>query len=140
MPDRLEAVAPGDTVILLTWSGGAYHNITGSDPVSVFTGTAPLLTGEIRGQIYEGTPGARAPLDGATIEVLNGMVLGKRATSGVAPAPHPGMTTTFIQPGMYRILGVPRGTFRVRVTKDGYFDEERDVSASTSSDFYLQRR
>jgi hypothetical protein len=40
------------------------------------------------------------------------------------------------------LRGVPNGTTRVRVTKEGYIDQEREVTGVqfTGAHFYLQRR
>jgi hypothetical protein len=135
-PGRLEAVGPGDTLVHARWSTSHYWR-----PVSVFPGTAPLLTYSIDGYIYEGTPTARVPLDGASVEVLNGVAAGKKAVSGELPEPLPGAVPLSV-PGMYRIHGVPNGTVTIRVRKEGYLDQEREVTGVQFSNahFYLQRR
>ena len=134
-PGRLEAVAPGDTLVHATWSISHYWR-----RVSVFPGTAPLPTYSIDGYIYEGTPAARVPLDGAIVEVLNGVVAGRRAISGAHPLAPGG--SPIVAPGRYEIDGVPSGTFTIRVTKEGYLDQEREVAGVqfSNADFYLQRR
>ena len=143
-PGQLEAVASGDALVRATWSGAgsAYQTTTvGLRPVSVFPGTAPLPTYEIWGRVYSGIPTARTPIDGATIEVLNGVVSGRTAISGAPPLLLPGFTQLPITPGMYRVLGVPRTeTFRLRVIKDRLPSQERDVASTEfdSLDFYLQ--
>lgn len=135
-PGRLESTGPGDTLVRASWSQTGHWR-----PISVFPGTSPLPTYSIEGYIYEGTPTARVPLDGATVEVLNGVVSGRTALSGAPPALLPGVTP-FTAPGLYRIPGVPDGTFRIRVTKEGYFEQDREVSGVqfTGAHFYLQRR
>jgi hypothetical protein len=135
-PGLLEAVAPGDTLVHARWSISHYWR-----PVSVFPGTAPLPTYSVDGYIYEGTPTARVTLDGARIEVLNGVAAGRKAISGELPDPVPGYVPLSV-PGMYRINGVPSGTITIRVTKPGYLDQEREVTGVQFSNahFYLQRR
>ncbi len=107
----------------------------------MFPGTPPLPTYSIDGYIYEGTPTARVTLDGATVEVLNGVAVGRRALSGDPPQPLPGVSPV-AAPGLYRIHGVPNGTTRVRVTKEGYIDQEREVTGVqfSGAHFYLERR
>jgi hypothetical protein len=135
-PGRLEAVAPGDTLVRARWA-------TAGDwrPVAVFPGTPPLPTYSIDGYIYEGTPAARVPLDGATVEVLTGLAAGHSAISG-APRPSLPEGTPFTAPGFYDVRGVPNGTVRIRVTKGGYVDQEREVTGVqfTGATFYLERR
>jgi hypothetical protein len=140
-PGRLDAVGVGDTVVRAAWDaigvGGGWR------PVSVFPGTAPLPTYEISGGIYDGSVSPRAPLNGATIEIIDGPPSGKTSVSGADPQLPPGFTSFGpMMPGRYRLLGVPAGTFRLRATKDGYVPQERDVTGSTftGADFELQRR
>ena len=125
-PGQIEAVAPGHTVITATNDG-----YIARQSVTVFPGTQPMPTAEISGSITfagTGSSSTRA-IDGALVEVLNGPIAGYKATSGVAPQLLPGFSGG-TGPGYYRILGVPAGTFTIRVTKDGYMPEERDVVAS----------
>jgi hypothetical protein len=72
--------------------------------------------------------------------VLNGVAAGRRALSGDPPMPLPGVTP-IAAPARYQIDGVPSGTIRLRVTKQGYVDQEREVTGAqfTGADFYLQR-
>jgi len=107
----------------------------------VFPETPPLPTYSIDGYIYEGTPTAIVTLDGATVEVLNGVAAGRRALSGDPPLPLPG-ASPIAAPGLYQIHGVPNGTTRVRVTKEGYVDQEREVTGVqfSGAHFYLERR
>jgi hypothetical protein len=109
--------------------------------VAVFPGTPPLLTYSVDGYIYEGTPTARVPIDGARIEVLDGPAAGRLAVSGDPPLLLPGFTPV-AAPGMYRIYGVPSGSVRIRVSKGGYIDQEREVAGAQRSGatFYLERR
>ena len=142
-PGVLEAVTQGDTVVRAKWTyGGGATSYFRS--VSVFAGTPPLPTFEIGGVTYDGSVSPRVPLDGVVIEVLNGVAAGRHATSGVEPPLLPGFNPSFggVRPGVYRILGVPNGTFRLRASKAGYVPQERDVSGTgfTGADFELQRQ
>ena len=128
-PGRLEAGTPGHTLVRAAWSGSSHWV-----PIAVFSGTPPLQTYTIEGRVYEGTPASRVPIDGAVIEILDGVVAGQKGVSG-SPA------TGLPAPGLYRIPGVPIGSFRIRVTRAGYIAQEREVAGAgfTGVDFYLQR-
>ena len=134
----VEAVAPGDTVIRTS------HPLAGdgSRSISVFPATAPLPTFVLAGTVVDGSDAARPPLNGATVQILSGLVAGKTAVSGVAPPFLPG----FWEPapnfpaGSFDIFGVPQDSYRVRVSKAGYVTQERDVSALVGSSFLLQRQ
>jgi hypothetical protein len=139
-PGVFAAAAIGDTFVRATWQGHASSTI----PVSVFEGTAPLPTYEIFGSVWQaGQVPASSYIDGAVIQILNGLVSGRAATSGVPPPLPPGYLGPFGGSGYYRLLGVPPGTYRVRITKDGYASQERDVTVvgpgSPVVTFQLQR-
>jgi hypothetical protein len=135
---RFEAVAPGNTVVHARWDYNAERT------VAVFAGTIPLLTSEIVGTVYDGPVPSTSAIDGALLEVLSGAIAGRRAVSGTTPALLPGFFGGTAAPGSYRILGVPPGVFRIRVSKDGYVPQERDVTATmlgfTGASFQLQRQ
>jgi hypothetical protein len=80
------------------------------------------------------------------LEVLSGAIAGRRAVSGTVPTQLPGFFVGPAAPGpeTYRILGVPPGVFRIRVSKNGYVPQEREVTAAglgfTSASFQMQRQ
>ena len=138
-PGIFAATGIGDTFVRATWQ----RVESSMRPVSVFTGTAPLPTYEIFGSVWQaGQTPTSSYIDGAVIQVLNGLVTGRTATSGVPPPLPPGYLGPFGGKGYYRVLGVPPGAYRVRVTKDGYASQERDVTVtgpgSPVADFPLQ--
>jgi len=140
MPGVFAAVATGHTFVHATWHG-LDSNDFGRNPVAVFPGTAPLPTYEVFGTVSQAgqTPSA-SPISGAVIQVLDGLVAGQMATSGVPPALLPGYLGPFGGQGYYRILGVPPGTYHLRISKDGYASQDRTVTVSTgspSADFQL---
>ena len=106
-------------------------------------GTAPLPTQEIFGTVYRRgeTPFAGA-IDGAIVEIVGGMLGGRSVTSGVPPPLLPGYLGPFGGAGYYRLLGVPNGTYLIRVSKAGYVDQERTVTlpGPNSVDFPLDPR
>ena len=106
--------------------------------MSVFVGTPPLPTYEIAGGVYlkgqVSAPGSPAvAINGAVVQILDGLVAGRTAISGVPPALLPGYVGPFGGPGYYRLLGVPPGRYRLRITKDGYITQEQDVSVTGGS-------
>jgi hypothetical protein len=124
-PGRLVAVSDGDTVVRAqhATSGGAAR------AVSVIDGSAPLPTFEIFGTVRD----ASGPLDGALVTIVDGPLGGRSVTSGVPPPLIPGYAGPFGGTGYYRLLGVPAGAYRLRVTKPGYRTEERDVAVTVGS-------
>jgi hypothetical protein len=72
--------------------------------------------------------------------VLDGLVANHAATSGVPPSLLPGYLGPFGGAGYYRILGVPPGTYHLRISKNGYASQERTVTVtigSPAADFQL---
>ncbi|HEX3703602.1 MAG TPA: carboxypeptidase-like regulatory domain-containing protein [Vicinamibacterales bacterium] len=139
-PGVFTALAAGHTFVHGTWHGLDSDNF-GRTPVAVFPGTAPLPTYEIFGNVsIAGQTPSSSPVTGAVIEVLDGLVQGQTATSGMPPALLPGYLGPFGGPGYYRILGVPPGTYRLRISKEGYASQERSVTVEVGSpvaDFQL---
>jgi hypothetical protein len=131
--------ASGDTFVRASW-----QNIDSATmPISVFAGT-PFQTFEIFGSIYEaGKTIDTGAINGATIQIMNGLVAGRSSTSGVPPPLLPGYYGSGNGGrGYYRLLGVPPGTYRVQVSKDGYATQEREITitndGSSLGDFQLQ--
>ena len=141
-PGRFEAAGPGDTVIYASLPGVSAQAV---QPISVFEDTAPLPTNEIFGSVWEaGKTIATGAIDGATVDVLDGLVAGRSATSGVHPPLPPGFFGPFGGAGYYRILGVPPGTYILRVTATGFVPQERRITVpargSPVADFRLARQ
>ena len=116
----------------------------GFHPVAVFAGTPPLPVFGLQGTVREGAPPNDLKIDGATIEVLDGPIAGRTAHSGAPGDAIPGFPP-ISAPGLYRINGMPPGTTRLRVTKEGYLPMERDVTfeflgGPGTVDFQLQRQ
>lgn len=139
-PGRFEAVRPGDSVIRVAVPGAMTE---ARQTVSVFPGTAPLPTHEIFGSVRElGKTDLTGGISGALIQVLDGLIAGRTATTGVPPELPPGFVGPFGGPNSYRILAVPPGTYRVRATARGYLTDERLVTvradSSAAADFELR--
>ena len=123
-PGVIQAVGVGNTFIRATWNGFESE----MQPVSVFPGLPPRRTREIFGSVFLKGSLPRAAIDGAVIEILDGIVAGRTAVSGVPPPLLPGYLGPFGSNGYYRLLGVPPGTYHVRVTRAGYAAQEREVT------------
>jgi hypothetical protein len=136
----LEAAAPGNTVVRAT------HQLAGqgTQSISVFPGTAPLPTFVLAGTVFDGSDPSRLPLNGATIQVLSGLVGGRTATSGTEAQFMPGFWPPGgrFPAGAYEIFGVPSGNYRLRVSKTGYVPQERDIGPASlvGNDFVLPRQ
>jgi hypothetical protein len=143
-PGTFEAAGLGDTVIYARIPGFFSGLSEAQRTISVFEGTAPLPTNEIFGSVWEaGRTPATSTINGAVVEVLTGQVAGRTAISGVPPPLPPGFVGPFGGPGYYRILGVPPGTYGLRVVAAGYLSQERIVTvpanASPSANFEMAR-
>src|SRR5687768_15363007 len=96
-PGKLEASGTGDTVLRAEMSGVSGPAVR---TIAVFPGSAPLPTNEIFGSVWEqGKTPAAGAISGAVVEVLNGLVGGRTATSGVPPPLPPGFFGPFGGPG-----------------------------------------
>ena len=130
-PGVFTAIGVGHTAVHAVWSG-LDSDDSARTPIAVFPGTAPLPTYEIFGSVWrDGQTPATSYIAGAVIEVLDGLIAGQSSTSGLPPPLLPGYLGPFGGPGYYRILGVPPGTYRLRISKNGYLSQERTVSVST---------
>jgi hypothetical protein len=119
------SVAPGDTVV----RAAAPTMSAGSQPIAVFAAMMPLPTHQLVGYVYEGPSWATGTeVDGARIEVVDGLIKGRTATSGLPPEPVPGWFTPSVAPGVFFIQGVPPGTIRLRVSHPGYVPAEHDAT------------
>jgi len=135
----LEAVAPGNTIVRSS------HPLAGegSHAIAVFPDGAPTPTFVLAGTVYDGSDPGRPPLNGASIQVLSGVIAGRTATSGTEPPFVPGFwgPDGLIVAGSYEIFGVPSGSYRIRVSKPGYASQERDTNLTSlvRNDVVLQR-
>jgi len=134
------AVGIGDTFVLATFAGQSRMR-----PVSVFPNMPPLPTYEISGSVFQaGSTSGSSPIDGAVIQILDGLVAGRMATSSQPPPPLPGYSGGAGGRGFYRLLGVPPGTYHLQVTKSGYVSQQGSVTVTAGSgsgpimDFPLQ--
>jgi hypothetical protein len=138
-------VAVGDTVIRAKLPGTLGVVGSAERPVSVFPGTPPLPTGEISGAVVEaGKTPFTGGISGALIEVLDGLIAGRTAKTGVPPELPPGFLGPFGGSEYYRILAVPPGRYHLHVSAQGFITEERVVSVlphlGSVVDFELRRQ
>jgi hypothetical protein len=118
------AVGIGDTFVLANYGGPITMK-----PVTVFPNTPPLPTSDISGSVFQaGSTSGSSPIDGAAIQILDGLVAGRTATSGVPPPLLPGYLGPVGGRGFYRLLGVPAGTYHLQVTKSGYVSQQGTVT------------
>lgn len=121
------AVGTGDTFVLAGWQ----NIVSAMRPVSVFPNMPPLPTYEISGGVWlAGSTPSSSYINGAVIQILDGLVAGRIATSGVPPPLPPGYSGPFGGTGFYRLLGVPPGTYHVQVTMSGYASQESLVTVT----------
>jgi hypothetical protein len=125
-PGEFESVSVGDTFVHAIWERFDSDNWART-PISVFPGTSPMRTREIAGVVT--AAGQTAPIAGAVVQILDGLVAGRTSTTGVPPPLLPGYLGPFERDG-YRLMGVPPGRYRLRVTKDGYTPQEADATVT----------
>jgi hypothetical protein len=126
-PGIVTSAGIGHTVLRVAWKETDFFTTTYFIPIAVFTGTAPLETYEYEGTIYDGGGAPRTPLNGASVEIVSGLVAGRQTTSGSQPDFFPGATLPPARPGYYAFFGVPSGTYRLRVSKPGFVTQEVDT-------------
>jgi hypothetical protein len=118
-PGLVQSVAPGHTLLRVSWS--PYSESW--RPIAVFSGTAPLPTYSYGGLVFDGAGSPRTPLNGALVEVLNGLPAGRMMLTGTQPEAFPG-AIAIASPGHYAFFGMPEGPYRLRVSKSGYATQE----------------
>lgn len=114
-------------MLRVAWKETDFFTTTYFIPIAVFAGTAPLETYEYEGTVYDGGGASRTPLNGASVEILTGLVAGRQTISGSQPDFFPGATVPPAVPGHYAFFGVPSGTYRLRVSKPGFVTQEVDT-------------
>ena len=119
----VQSASVGHTVLRVSWTISTNYTSTYFIPIGVFPGTAPLETYEYEGLIFDGAGPARTPLNGASVEILNGLPAGRSTISGSMPELFPGATAQ-ATPGHYAFFGIPNDTYRLRVSKPGYVPQE----------------
>jgi hypothetical protein len=125
-PGIVLSVGVGNTVLRVAWKDTSFTT-TYFIPIAVFNGTAPLPTYEYEGTIYDGGGPPRTPLNGASVEILAGLVAGRQTISGNQPDFFPGATIPPPIAGHYAFFGIPSGTYRLRVSKPGFVTQEVDT-------------
>jgi hypothetical protein len=145
---RIEAVGVGDGAVSVAYTSEG-NRLQSSRTVSVFGGTAPLPTAGIGGSVSEiGKTLSTGGIQGAVVEIVNGLVAGRTATTGTTPMPVFGFSASSLAPYQYAIFGVPPGRYTVRVIAEGFVSVERSMTVtdatrwddSGSGDFQLLRR
>jgi hypothetical protein len=126
-PGIVTSAGIGHTVLRVAWKASDFFTTTYFIPIAVFSGTAPLETYEFEGNIFDGGGAPRTPLNGASVEILTGLVAGRQTTSGSQPDFFPGATIPPPVAGHYAFFGIPSGTYRLRVSKPGFVTQEVDT-------------
>jgi hypothetical protein len=141
------AVATGDTVIGVRSQPVAGQYFVGSpNTVSVLPDLAIFPTRDISGSVYQaGTLPSQGAISGAVVEIVEGRLTGRRATTGSPATPPPGFFPFGCTgAAQYCFHAVPPGTYRLRASASGYLQEERDVTITTAGsrivDFQMRPR
>jgi hypothetical protein len=132
-PGQVLSVGTGNTVLRVAWKvSNASFTTTYFISIGVFAGTAPLPTYEYEGMIYDGGGPPRTPLNGALVEILDGLVAGRTTVSGRVPDYFPGATLPPPVAGHFAFFGVPSGTYRLRVSSPGFVTQELETQQFTN--------
>jgi acetylornithine deacetylase/succinyl-diaminopimelate desuccinylase-like protein len=116
---------PAHTLLRVSWTYSDYFR-----PIAVFAGTAAVPTYEYEGSVFDGGGPPRTPLNGAQVEILNGLPAGRTTLTGAMPEVFPG-AVAIASPGHYAFFGIPEGTYRLRVSKSGYAAQEIETRQLT---------
>ena len=110
--------------------------------LSVFPGTPPLQTSEVWGRVTEA--GTSTGISGAVLEITNGLVAGRTAVSGTAPALLPGYVFRLGGTNGFQFFGIPRGTYELTIRAAGYVPQTRTITVEPpggpSASFELVRQ
>ena len=125
---KFEAIALGDVRVSASVPGTL---LSADGPsAAVFPGLQPMptfaLSGTVGVGVYEPTPFGPRPvfssyINGATVQMLNGVVAGRREITGRPPVLLPGffLQTPPFGEGSFRFLGVPSGSYELEVSPPG---------------------
>jgi hypothetical protein len=121
-PNTFLAVGPGNTVVRVRDPiSRQEQNVR----VSVFPGTAPLLTAEVWGRVTDA--GTRAEISGAVIEIRGALIGSRTSISGTDAELIPGYFFLLRGSNGFQFFGVPRGTYETSVSANGYAPQTRTV-------------
>jgi hypothetical protein len=143
----ITAVAPGDTVIGVRSQTVAGQSLVGADStISVFSDFAIFPTRDISGSVFQaGMLPLQGAIRGAVVEMIDGRLVGRTATTGSPATPPPGFFTFgCTSDAQYCFHAVPPGTYRLRASAQGYLVEEREVTVTSAGsrivDFQMRPR
>ncbi len=125
-PNWFVAASPGDTVIRVRYDAIQQEATV---RVSVFpTVPAPMLTAEVWGRITEAGTSPATGIRAARIELTGALTGTRTAISGSAPSLVPGYVFVLRGEDGYQFFGIPRGTYQLTVSADGYAPQTQTVT------------
>lgn len=129
----VRAEVPGTALATYDVAVGVFP---GQQPVPVFRAQGQVGYGQLISGPLGTLPRIDRPLDGVTVEVIDGPAAGQWAVTGLAGAPLPGLSPQ-VGPGAFALLGLPNQPFTIEVRVPGKPLQRLEVAGPNTTSIVL---